>query len=243
MKTKLFLLLSMFCMAQFLVGQNYLVSHQLLGTDQASTFKPLVPQAKYNVKTYKITYNTVDIDGTPTVASGAVVVPVSADCDSLPMLSYAHGTVLKKEDVPSRNNQEATIAKIGASVGAISVAPDYLGLGDNPGLHPYLHAESEATATLDAIRAARELLDTLNIGDDGEVFFTGYSQGGHAAMAAAKYVQDNNLFAEFNVIGAGPASGPYNLSGAISEVFMSDDPYGAPGFTCYLLFAMQKGVW
>lgn len=225
---------------QLCVAQNYLVSYQSLITDNASTFQPLVAQAKYNVTTFKITYNTTDIDGTPTVASGAVVVPVGSGCDTFSIITYAHGTVLEREDVPSRNNQEATIAKIGASIGAVAVAPDYLGLGDNPGLHPYLHAESEATATIDAIRAARELLDTLGKSDNGEVFFTGYSQGGHAAMAAAKYVQDHNLFSEFNVIGAGPASGPYNLSGTQAEVLISDEPYSNPGYVCYLFFAMQR---
>ena len=36
--------------------------------------------------------------------------------------------------------------------------PDYLGMGESPGLHPYVHGESEATATLDMIRAAREFI-------------------------------------------------------------------------------------
>ena len=235
----LFAVLCVFSLSQA-NAQIHLLSYQSLGVDQAATFKPLLPQAKYDVETFKITYTTIDIDGSSTVASGAVIIPKQTSCDTFSIVTYAHGTVLEKEDVPSRNNQEATIAKVAASVGAVSVAPDYLGLGDNPGLHPYVHAESEATATIDAIRAARELLDTLGKGDNGEVFFTGYSQGGHAAMAAAKYVQDNNLFAEFNVIGAGPASGPYNLSGTQAEVLLSDQPYSNPGYVCYLLFGMQR---
>ncbi|WP_417612576.1 T9SS type A sorting domain-containing protein [Owenweeksia hongkongensis] len=240
MKSKL--LLAAFCLFSLSQSnaQTHLLSYQSLGVDQASTFKPLMPQAIYNVETFKITYNTVDVDGSPTVASGAVVIPKQSSCDTFSIVTYAHGTVLEKEDVPSRNNQEATIAKVAASVGAVSVAPDYLGLGDNPGLHPYVHAESEATATIDAIRAARELLDTLGKGDNGEVFLAGYSQGGHAAMATAKYIQDNNLFSEFDVIGAAPASGPYNLSGTQAAVLLSDQPYSNPGYVCYVLFAMER---
>lgn len=241
MKLKLLFSLAItFGCVQLGVSQNYLVSYNLLATDQSSSFKPLVAQAKYDVKTYKVTYNTTDVDGTPAVASGAVIIPMASDCDSLPILSYGHGTILEREDVPSRNNQEATVVKVGASVGAVGVAPDYLGLGDNQGLHPYLHAESEATATIDLIRAAREMLDSLQIGHNGEVFITGYSQGGHAAMATAKYIQDNNLLGEFNVIGAGPASGPYHLSGTQADVLLSNQPYSNPGYVCYLFFAMQR---
>src|SRR5690606_25458164 len=108
----------------------------------------------------KIRYVTRDIRGDSTVASGALMMPEGTGCDSLSMISYAHGTVLEKEDVPSRYNQEAIIATLMASTGRIVVAPDYLGLGDNPGLHPYLHGESEATATIDLIRATSEFLNT-----------------------------------------------------------------------------------
>ena len=59
--------------------------------------------------------------------------------------------------------------------------PDYIGMGESPGLHPYVHGESEATATIDMIRAAREFItDSLNLIDNHQVFLSGYSQGGHA---------------------------------------------------------------
>jgi hypothetical protein len=38
----------------------------------------------------------------------------------------------------------------------LSAMPDYIGMGGSPGLHPYVHAASEATASIDMIRAARE---------------------------------------------------------------------------------------
>lgn len=191
--------------------------------------------AKYDVKFYKIQYNTKSVHGNPTVASGMIAVPQST-CDYFPMLAYTHGTVLKKDDVPSRNNQEALIGKVFASRGYISVMPDYLGLGDNPGLHPYVHAKSEATATIDMIRASREFLaKEIKKHHNGQLFLTGYSQGGHAAMATYKYIQDNNLTNEFNVVGTAPASGPYNMSGSQSRPFLDNKPYSNPGYIVYLL--------
>ena len=71
--------------------------------------------------------------------------------------------------------------------------PDYIGMGESPGLHPYCHGASEAT-TIDMIRAVREAesLDMIPgmTADNGEMFVTGYSQGGHAAMATHKYVEE-----------------------------------------------------
>jgi acetyl esterase/lipase len=235
------LLAILFCSIYVLGYSQHLVSATFIDQTQPTTFSLFTPQAIYAVKAYKITYHTTNVDGTPTVASGLVVVPEGTSCDSLPMAVYNHGTVLLKNDVPSRNNSEALITKVVASTGAIAVAPDYLGLGDNPGLHPYLHAQTEATATIDLMRAAREFSgDSLQIYFNTETFVTGYSQGGHAAMATTRYIQDSGLTSEFNLIGAGPASGPYYLSGSQAKVLVSNQPYSNPGYVCYLLFAMNR---
>jgi hypothetical protein len=222
------------------IGQ-YLESATFLSNTPASLLSGFYNGAQYNVDAYKIRYYTTDVDGSQTIASGALLVPKNTACDSLPLAVYDHGTVLEREAVPSRDNIEATVAKVIASTGAIAVAPDYLGLGDNQGLHPYLHGETQATATIDMMRAAREYLrDSLQIDLNGEVFVSGYSQGGHAAMATVKYIQDNSLQGEFNLLGAGPASGPYNLSSTMLPLLLSNAPYSNPGYVVYLLFAMER---
>ncbi len=241
---KLFLpLFSLLFCGSSLVAQPYLVSATPLDTTSKIFINFFANgRAIYDVANYKIIYNTVEADGTtPTTASGMLSIPL-VTCDSFGLVSYAHGTVLQREDVPSRNNFESTIGKVFASTGYIATMPDYLGLGDNPGVHPYLHAESQATATIDLIRAAREFLaaDMPNINLNGEVMLTGYSQGGHAAMGTAKYIQDNSLGNEFNLIAAAPASGPYNLAGSQADVFIQDLPYSNPGYVVYLLFGMNR---
>jgi len=243
MRIKLFLpLFFLLISGSALLAQPYFVSATPLDTTSKIFINFFANGlAQYDVANYKIIYNTVDTDGSPTTASGLLSIPLS-NCSSLGLVSYDHGTVLRREDVPSRNNFESTIGKVFASTGYIATMPDYLGLGDNPGIHPYMHAESQATATIDLIRAAREYLAASmpNINLNGEVSLTGYSQGGHAAMGTAKYIQDNNLFGEFNVIAAAPASGPYNLAGSQSDVFVQDLPYSNPGYVVYLLLGMER---
>lgn len=234
------LILALF-VSVFSVNAQYLESATYLSNTPASLLSGFYNGAQYNVDAYKIRYYTTDVDGSQTIASGALLIPKTNACDSFPMAVYNHGTVLEREAVPSRDNIEATVAKVVASTGAIALAPDYLGLGDNQGLHPYLHGETEATANIDMIRAVREYLgDSLQIGLNGDVYVTGYSQGGHAAMATVKHIQDNNLLGEFNLIGAGPASGPYNLSSTMLPLLLSNAPYSNPGYVVYLLFAMER---
>lgn len=220
---------------------QYLVSSEYKSSTQA-LFLGIIPAipAQYNVDFYKITYNTVNTAGEPTVASGGVAIPVAAACNSFPMIAYCHGTVLRQLDVPSEENLEGFLTKVLASPGYIAVAPDYLGLGENPGIHPYVHAESEATATIDLIRATREFLEAeTDLQDNGEVMITGYSQGGQGAMATLEYAQENGLIDELGIIAGAPCSGPYDLSGSQAEVLLSDQPYSSPGYIIYLLMSYE----
>lgn len=220
--------------AQYLIESEFLSNtpSYLLGVI------PTIP-AVYDVDYYRITYNTTDTHGEPTVASGALAIPVTENCNSFPMAVYCHGTVLRQYDVPSYENFEGLVAKLFASTGYIAVAPDYLGLGDGEGIHPYVHAESEATASIDLIRAAREFLENGTATDNGEVFVTGYSQGGQGAMATLKYAEENGLTDELGIKAGAPCSGPYNLSGSQASVLLSDQPYSNPGYVIYLLMSYE----
>ena len=194
------------------------------------------------VKSYKVTYNTIDVHGNPTIASGAVYIPTLTDCDYAPILAYEHGTEFLRNNVPSTNQYNERGIYF-STTGYITVMPDYLGLGDNPGIHLYQHSETEATATIDLVRAVREYLDTASnqLKDNGQFFITGYSHGGHAAMATNKYIEDHALANEFNVIACAPLSGAFDQTGAQFDlIFDGDSNYYASPFLPYILGAYQE---
>jgi pimeloyl-ACP methyl ester carboxylesterase len=231
------LFISQIPQAQDLVSSEYLG----LTTTTVINFLGSPFPVEYDVEYYKLVYTTIDTDGEPTVASGAIAVPVTGECNTFPITAYCHGTVLRRFNVPSElDNLEGILLRAFASAGYIVVAPDYLGLGENEGVHPYVHAESQATATIDLISAARQFLQATPVQDNGEVFVTGYSQGGHAAMATLKYAQDNGLSDDIGIVAGAPCSGPYHMSGAQSELILSDDPYSNPGYIVYLLIGYQS---
>lgn len=221
--------------SQYLVSCNYV--------ETTLSFILSVPTGLYlpfDVDMYKMVYNTVDAQGSPTIASGAFIVPTNTTCLDFPIAVYHHGTSLNKTDVPSYNVQETLIGKVFAAGGYFTCMPDYIGMGESPGLHPYVHSNSEATASIDMIRAAREFIsDSLSMIDNGEVFITGYSQGGHACMATHKYINDNNMSSEFDIIASAPCSGPYVLSVTMADSLTSLTPYSNPGYIAYLLASYE----
>ncbi|TNF41227.1 MAG: hypothetical protein EP310_07630, partial [Bacteroidetes bacterium] len=138
----------------------------------------------YSVNAVKLIYETIDGRGNPTVASGVVFLPVVTETTYMPVFSYLHGTLTRDLDAPSNlKGIESIIGWIMAMDGYISVLPDYIGMGDGPGVHPYSHAASEASASVDMLKAAMEYCETTLVKPNGNLYLSGYSQGAHAALA------------------------------------------------------------
>jgi hypothetical protein len=200
--------------------------------------------ARHDAQPYVVRYRTPGVDGTLTVASGAVWFPVGLTAN-VPVVAYMHGTNTSKTTAPSNllNTPEGDAAgAIWASDGSVLVAPDYLGLGVAGAgtYHPYLHAASEATAGVDLLRAARTLAAQLGVTLDRQnLFVTGYSQGGGAAMALARALERDHA-TELPLLGAAPMSGPYDLEGTSRTMLERDIDYHAGAvYTAYLVAAFD----
>jgi len=198
--------------------------------------------AQYDVNWYKIVYETIDPLGGRTTASGGLFIPQQA-WTNWPLLSYSHGTITQTNLVPSVFSffptEDTFAGLVFASVGYVSVAADLLGLGSSPGLHPYLHARSEATASVDMLRAARIFCASNGIGLNGQVFVTGYSQGGHTAMALHRELERYHTN-EFNVTASAPMAGPYDMSGVEMNDILSARCPPNPYYAAYVLMAYQS---
>ena len=187
---------------------------------------------EYGVDLYRVRYTTTDLNNEIDTASGLVVVPKSDASLNWPLLSYSHGTVSEKDNVPSNLRGGYQFALAFAGRGYVTAAADFLGLGDSKGLHPYLHAETEASATIDLLFATRSFAQQNAISLNEQLFITGYSQGGHVAMATHQVIQEQ-YSDEFMVTAAAPMSGPYSISLAFRDLLLSDDTYDYPFYIVY----------
>lgn len=215
---------------------------------QASGLQPLSGAAQCDVDIRYVMYVTRDPAGDPATASAGVLVPSgsNAACQGeRPVVLYAHGTTTDhaKNMADVVNDSEASLMMaMYAAQGFIVVAPNYLGYDrSNLTWHPYLNAEAQAIDMIDGLRAAKAHLEAESaVTPSEQLFITGYSQGGHVAMATHREIQANYA-GEFTVTASGPMSGPYNLL-PFAEIVNGPGPVnaGATIFTPMLLTSYQR---
>lgn len=195
--------------------------------------------AQYGVNCYKVVYETVDPLGGRTTASGGLYLPQQTG-KNWPLFSFSHGTLTQTNDVPSVSLTLDAFAGVAfASVGYVGVVADLLGLGSSPGFHPYLHARSEASASVDMLRAARNFCASNSISLNGQLFLAGYSQGGHTEMALHRELE-RYYTNEFNVTASAPMAGPYDMSGVELNDMLSPRCPPNPYYAGYVLVAYQS---
>jgi predicted esterase len=172
--------------------------NRILTTDTpAFTGLPVVyTPARHPVKLYRITYPSVipERGNRPTTASGLIAIPESG-ATTMPMVSYQHGTVFSKREVPSFPDEspetQLMIAQF-AGQGYVVIGADYFGMGTSTEMEGYVVMESHRQACIDLYFAAREVLETEGIGMR-ELFITGWSQGGVVTMALLEKLESAGI--------------------------------------------------
>jgi len=201
---------------QFLASQNK-------SLNDFPSFTPL-----FGAECHYIAYKTHDWDGSLIRASGVLWVP---RCPGpTPLLVYCHGTQIGP-DLMTIRAQPGLFAPRGFIAGG----PDYIGYGDSADHdHPYLHANTLASCTIDFIRAAKKFIEYNTLSFDGRLFITGVSEGGMTAMATVREIEANYTIIH-PITAAAPISGPYDLSGTASYYIVPNKNFTA-GQLNYLLF-------
>lgn len=211
--------------------------------DEAMTAAGLgqaVPKALCDVKFIELNYETVGTDGEVTNASGALLVP-AGNCAgrTFPLVGHAKGTDVEKGRMLAKPTDQRAIelAAVYAAQGYAVAATDYLGFGKSAyTYHPYIHAATEASSIIDGLRAARHAARSLNISMSGKVLLAGFSQGGHASMAAQQAIE-KDFPGEFSIAAGAHMSGPYDVERLLRR---ADAISGYPLFIPYLITGYQR---
>jgi acetyl esterase/lipase len=175
------------------------------------------PRARYKVDSYLLRFESNWLDGSTTPITTQVFIPRYTQRGKRPVYVFAPGTTgLIDACRPSREHiagihwglyRSHVLAHAGQ--GAIGVLPDYMGFGDPAHLQAYCIAVAEGRMMLDAIRAIISFLEQSGGATvtDTAVFIAGFSNGGHAAFAAADlrctYAPEVQIA---GVIGYGPST-------------------------------------
>lgn len=218
--------------------QDFMQSSPMREEYKKSTF----PAARYAVKLYKVRYASVvpELGNRPTVASGLVAVPQTG-VQLMPLVSYQHGTVFSKDEVPSRPESSSEtrimVARFAAQ-GYVVIGADYFGRGDSDLPDSYLVKGSTQQATFDMLNAGKQVLDGLGI-RAGQLFISGWSQGGWATMAFLQKLESAGV----PVTAAAVASGPVDVALTLNRWLNNPQPVDAaylPGAVVLQLHAFAN---
>lgn len=236
---------------QFSKSQLYAALQEIDPLSYASTPEPIC-----DISVKKIRYHTVGAAGEATTASAAVMLPMgdNPSCQGeRPLLLYAHGTAVERSfdytQVGSTTNEAGlratSIAANFAAQGYIVVAPNYAGFDTSElDYHPYLNASQQSQEMLHALAAARDSLhlhstapsNRTQVRESGKLFISGYSQGGHVALATAQRLQLDGQ----TVTAIAPMSGPYAMAAFGDQIFSGQVNLGATVFAPYLAENYQR---
>jgi acetyl esterase/lipase len=177
-----------------------------------------------DVRLYRVSYNSKASNEGKTPLSGLVAIPTGGAPKGL--VVYYHGTTAERNNVPSRYRggkfpEEAHWTVLAfAAAGYAVAAPDYLGLGDHLGFHPYALANLNSWSGIDLIEPARKIAAEVEHPIGPELFVTGYSEGGACAMWAGIHLAPttNPLY---RISKLAPISGPYDLSDTQSKSMLA----------------------
>lgn len=230
------------------------ISYQLIGrwdverlnhvlTTEAPQFFSVAPAytpATNAVSLYRVTYASVipERGNAPTVASGLVAVPEIEGATAFPLVSYQHGTVYGKQQVPSFPEQSAETALMLAQFagqGYVVIGADYFGLGTSTVPEGYMVKASHQQATYDMLVASRAVLASLGIATP-KTFLAGWSQGGFVTMAFLERLEDIGV----TVDGAATASAPLDIQPVLQGFLNFPRPNDADwAWTLFVLSAFS----
>ncbi|HHW4678976.1 MAG TPA: alpha/beta hydrolase family protein [Xylella sp.] len=232
-----------------LIESNFLARYERDAIAAFLTGEPASEQPKCDVNVVRLIYTTIGIYGEPATASGVLLIPDGPYCPRpYPMLTWGPPTselrhAGQAQAIHDVKGNTPLVTRL-ASQGYVVVSTDYLGLGDSSyPFHPYLHVSSEVSATIDAVRAARNLLRRLNTPLSYKLMLSGVSQGGQAALAVQRELEAHPS-REFSLVASAPISGPYALSQTILESWSGRNDVGENALiipsASYLIIGMQR---
>jgi pimeloyl-ACP methyl ester carboxylesterase len=192
--------------------------------------------ARNAVRLYRVSYPSFapERGNRPVALTGLLALP-EAPATRLPLVSYQHGTVYGRQQVPSFPEQspetQLMIAQF-AGQGYALIGADYVGMGESAEPQGYMVKGSHQQATADLVTAARALLAANGLADTA-LFLAGWSQGGYVTMAMLERLEQTGVA----VRAAATASAPIDPFATLAGFLNFPRPNDADWLTTLFILA------
>ena len=195
------------------------------------SFKGKYQRPACSVVLYKLIFQSAvpEKGDMPVEQTGLIALPTVLAAGT-PMVSYQHGTVFAKNDVPSNIESsmetKLMLAQFGGQ-GYIVIAADYHGLGDSKYPNAYFSRKSTERSCLDMYTAAQEFLEQQQIKSQ-HLFLMGWSQGAYNTLVFLRALEQARIRVTAAVTAATPADPNFFITRGILNP-RSDDAAWLPG--------------
>ncbi len=229
--------------AAFSAPEKYVISYELKYTytkDSLDKFwkRTHIPQMVIPVRNavdmYEVTYKGLWLDSTFIMAKGVLYVP-KVEVPSAEMV-YCHGTRIGLNQSYGIQDLEQVVCMMHSADNYIGIFPFYYGFAGGEKEHVYQDSWTEAMSTIYMIKACREIYPLIGKSTSGQLFLTGYSQGGHASLATHKMLE-SGAFPEIKLTASSPMSGAYDMTGVQATTMFRS--YTQPHYLPYLILSYQ----
>jgi hypothetical protein len=168
---------------------------------------------EHGVALHRLVYTTRAPDGRPVAASGLVALPHRGGAPR-GIVSWQHGTASLRTAAPSARDAVNGLlpAAVFAGHGYALLAPDYLGLGISEEPHEYYLAEHMAAVVRDFVVAAWAALRHHDVALRARLHLAGFSEGGHASLAAQRAIERDPVTG-LPLVAVAPVAAPVDLPG------------------------------
>jgi pimeloyl-ACP methyl ester carboxylesterase len=190
------------------------------------------------IELYRVVYWTQHL-GQAERVSGLFAIPRRTEPKATVM--WLHGTSVQRDFAPSAPTKEegVLIAAAYSGNGFLTVAPDYVGLGQSQSYHPYLYTPTTVNTARDMLTAAQSAASGMSIPWQRKLCIAGFSQGGSATAAVQRSLEANPL-PNVELLAAAAMAPALNLAEITVPTALNSQALSASLYLAYIVHSFSK---
>jgi pimeloyl-ACP methyl ester carboxylesterase len=187
---------------------------------------------------YRVVYWTQHL-GKAERVSGLFAIPTRANPKATVM--WLHGTSVQRSFAPSTPTREegVLISATYAGNGFLTIAPDYVGLGQSQSYHPYLYTPTTVNAARDLLTAAQLVAGGMAIPWTSKFCIAGFSQGASAAAVLQRSIESDPP-PNVELLATAAMAPPLNLAEITVPTALITSATTSSLYLAYIVYAFSK---
>jgi pimeloyl-ACP methyl ester carboxylesterase len=190
------------------------------------------------IELYRVVYWTQHL-GVAERVSGLLATPRRVTPKATVM--WLHGTSVQRDFAPSTPTREegVLISAAYSGNGFLTIAPDYVGLGQSQSYHPYLFTPTTVNAARDLLTAVQSVATRMAIPWNRKFFLAGFSQGASATALVQRAIEADPA-PNVELLAAAAMAPPLNLAEITVPIALNGGAASASLYLAYIVHSYSR---